>query len=71
MKDILESLKGIREKSKHTIDKSTLKNLDDVIHAIEGEIAVKSDTATTLKLISWALKVIAVIKFFTGDTPTN
>lgn len=71
MQDILESLKSIREKSKHTVDKSTLKNLDEVIQAVEAEISVKSDTATVLRLISWAARIIAVIRFLTGDTPSH
>jgi len=71
MQDILESLKSIREKSKHTVDKSTLKNLDEVIQAVEAEITVKSDTATVLRLISWAARIIAVIRFLTGDTPSH
>ena len=42
MKDVLDTLRRVREKSKHTVDNSSLKELDDAIQALEERIKENS-----------------------------
>lgn len=68
MKEVLVLLNRVREESKHIVDKSTLKCLDEAIQNIERVSQSRDDGITTLELLSWAAKLIALVKFLTGDT---
>ena len=52
MKDVLDTLRQVREKSKHTVDNSSLKKLDDAILTLEKRIE----------------KIFALIKLLSGDS---
>lgn len=48
MKDVLDTLRQVREKSKHTVDNSSLKKLDDAILTLEKRIEENSKGHTAL-----------------------
>lgn len=68
MKDVLDTLRRVREKSKHTVDNSSLKELDDVILTLERRIEEKSRGHLDLGYLSYIAKILALIKFLSGDS---
>ena len=50
MKDVLDTLRQVREKSKHTVDNSSLKELDDAILTLEKRIEENSKGHTALDI---------------------
>ncbi|HFS5794242.1 TPA: hypothetical protein ACH1J3_005016 [Citrobacter werkmanii] len=71
MKNVLDVLHQVREKSKHIVDTSTLAELDRVIHALEDEARNKSKGITALEVMSYIAKLFALIKLLTGDTDSH
>lgn len=51
MKDVLDTLRQVREKSKHTVDNSSLKKLDDAILTLEKRIEENSKEGANKFLI--------------------
>ncbi|HDS4101806.1 TPA: hypothetical protein ACKRC9_000352 [Proteus mirabilis] len=68
MNNILDVLKRVRNESKHIVDKSTLNDLDKAIKSIEEEIEGKNSGKSPLKVISYAVKILSLIKYLTGDS---
>ena len=67
MKDVLDTLRQVREKSKHTVDNSSLKELDDAILTLEKRIEENSK-GTALDYLSYIAKIFALIKLLSGDS---
>lgn len=57
MKDVLDTLRQVREKSKHTVDNSSLKKLDDAILTLEKRIEENSKGHTALDYLSYIAKI--------------
>ncbi|MGV3346186.1 hypothetical protein ACGVWS_10740 [Enterobacteriaceae bacterium LUAb1] len=68
MKDILDTLRQVREKSKHTVDNRSLKELDDVIQTLEERIRENSKGRSALDYLSCVAKILALVKFLHGDS---
>lgn len=68
MKDVLDTLRQVREKSKHTVDNSSLKKLDDAILTLEKRIEENSRGHTALDYLSYIVKIFALIKLLSGDS---
>lgn len=68
MKDILDTLRRVREKSKHTVDNRSLKELDDAIQTLEERIEENSKGHSALDCLSYIAKIFALIKFLSGDS---
>ena len=68
MKDVLDTLRQVREKSKHTVDNSSLKKLDDAILTLEKRIEENSKGHTALDYLSYIAKIFALIKLLSGDS---
>lgn len=56
MKDVLDTLRRVREKSKHTVDNSSLKELDDAIQALEERIKENSKGWSALDYLPYVAK---------------
>ncbi|HEM8306838.1 hypothetical protein [Providencia sp. NPDC089930] len=68
MNNILDALKRVRNESKHIVDKSTLDELDKAIKSIEEEIEDKNSGKPPFKVISYAVKILSLIKYLTSDS---
>ena len=68
MKDVLDTLRRVREKSKHTVDNSSLKELDDAIQALEERIKENSKGWSALDYLPSGARILAVVKFLHGDS---
>lgn len=64
MKDVLDTLRQVREKSKHTVDNSSLKKKTgcDAILTPEKRIEENSKGHTALDYLSWYREDLALIK---------
>ncbi|HFT4620509.1 TPA: hypothetical protein ACHT5K_003508 [Klebsiella pneumoniae] len=71
MKDVLDTLRQVREKSKHTVDNSSLKELDDAILTLEKRIEENSKGRTALDYLSFIAKIFALIKLLSGDSDSD
>ncbi|MCM8331268.1 hypothetical protein [Enterobacter hormaechei] len=68
MKDVLDTLRQVREKSKHTVDNSSLKELDDAIQALEERIRENSKGWSAFDYLPYVARILAVVKFLHGDS---
>jgi len=66
MKETIEALKEARNKCADTVDKSTLKEIDEAINSLEKK-QEGEPKSNKLKLFSVAIKVFTLIRLLAGD----